>query len=188
MGGATWSGGAVDPASSYLVVNTNEIGAISNMQPAEAGAPLPYRRGGPKGAYGRFWDSRQLPCQQPPWGLLHAVDLSTGDIAWQVPLGDAPALADKGITGTGTPNLGGAIVTASGLVFIGSTNDSRLRAFDLKTGRELWRADLPAAGHAPPVTYRGAKSGRQFVMIAAGGGGRFSTRISDAFVAFAVPQ
>lgn len=188
MGGATWSGGAVDPSSSYLVVNTNEIGAISNMQPADAGAALPYRRGGPKGAYGRFWDSQELPCQQPPWGLLHAVNLATGDIAWQVPLGDAPALAGRGITGTGTPNLGGAIVTAGGLVFIGSANDSRLRAFDLQTGRELWRADLPASGHAPPVTYRGAKSGRQFVMIAAGGGGRFSKRISDAFVAFALPQ
>ncbi len=188
MGGATWSGGAVDPASSYLIVNTNEIGAIANMEPAPEGAVLPYRRAGPRGAYGRFWDSRELPCQQPPWGLLHAVNLTTGEIAWQVPLGDAPALASQGITGTGTPNLGGAIVTAGGLVFIGSANDARLRAFDLRSGRELWRADLPASGHAPPVTYRGARSGRQYVMIAAGGGGRFSSRISDAFVAFAVPQ
>lgn len=188
MGGATWSGGAVDPGSSYLVVNTNEIGAIANMVPAPDGAVLPFRRDGPRGAYGRFWDSRELPCQQPPWGVLHAVNLSTGEIAWQVPFGDAPALAAQGITGTGTPNLGGAIVTAGGLVFIGSTNDARLRAFDVKTGRELWRADLPASGHAPPVSYRGARSGRQFVMIAAGGGGRFSKRISDAFVAFALPR
>ncbi len=188
MGGATWSGGAVDPDSSYLVVNTNEVGAIANMVPAPEGSPLPFRRVGPRGAYGRFWDDDQLPCQQPPWGLLHAVNLRTGDIAWQVPLGDAPALADKGITGTGTPNLGGAIVTAGGLVFIGSANDARFRAFDLESGRELWRADLPASGHAPPITYKGARTGRQFVMIAAGGGGRFSTRISDAFVAFALPK
>lgn len=187
MGGATWSGGAVDPATGYLVVNTNEIGAIARMEPAAADSPVPFRRAGPLGAYGRFWDSRELPCQQPPWGLLHAVDLATGDIVWQVPLGDAPALADLGITGTGTPNLGGAIVTASGLVFIGSANDGRLRAFDLRSGRELWRAELPASGHAPPVTYRGARTGKQFVLIAAGGGGRFSRRISDAFVAYALP-
>lgn len=188
MGGATWSGGAVHQGSSILVVNTNEIGAIANMEPTPDGSPLAFRRAGPKGAYGRFWDSQELPCQQPPWGLLHGVDLTTGEIAWQVPLGNAPALADRQITGTGTPNLGGAIVTAGGLVCIGSANDSRLRAFDVATGRELWSAALPASGHAPPVTYRGIRSGRQFVLIAAGGGGRFSRRISDAFVAFALPE
>lgn len=188
MGGATWSGGAVDPDSGYLVVNTNEIGAMSNMTAAAEGRDLPFVRTGPKGAYGRFWDSQELPCQRPPWGVLHAVNIGTGEIAWQVPLGDAPALAAQGITGTGTPNLGGAIVTAGGLVFIGGANDSRFRAFDLKTGRELWRAELPASGHATPVTYQGKKSGRQFVVIAAGGGGRFSQRISDAFVAFALPE
>lgn len=147
---------------------------------------LPFERSSPSGAYGRFWDSQELPCQQPPWGLLHAVDLSTGAIAWQVPLGDAPALSARGITGTGTPNLGGAIVTAGGLVFIGGASDSRFRAFDLRTGRELWRSDLPASGHGTPVSYRG-RSGRQFVVIAAGGGGRFSRTISDAIVAFALP-
>jgi len=187
MGGATWSGGAVDPTTGYLIVNTNEIGAIASMEPASDG-PLPFRRTGPRGAYGRFWDRQELPCQQPPWGLLHAVDLTTGEIAWQVPLGDAPALAARGITGTGTPNLGGAIVTGAGLVFIGSSNDRKLRAYDLRTGRELWKGDLPASGHAPPVTYRGARSGRQYVLIAAGGGGRFSRQISDAFVAFALPE
>ncbi len=189
LGGATWSGGAVDPARSYLIVNTNEVGAIGLLAPtADGRAELPYTRSGPFGAYGRFWDSRQLPCQQPPWGQLNAVDLSTGEIAWQVPLGNAPQLADLGITGTGTPNLGGAIVTAGGVVFIGSTNDSRLRAFDVETGRELWQGELPASGHATPITYRGAKTGRQFVAIAAGGGGRFSRRISDAIVAFTLPK
>jgi glucose dehydrogenase len=187
MGGATWSGGAVEPRTGYLVVNTNEVGAIASMEPSPPGSVLPYRRTGPRGAYGRFWDKDELPCQQPPWGLLHAVDLNTGDIVWQVPLGEHPALAGSGITGTGTPNLGGAMVTASGLVFIGSSNDARFRAFELATGRLLWEAELPASGHAPPVSYRGARSGRQYVMIAAGGGGRFSRRISDAFVAFRLP-
>lgn len=192
MGGATWSGGAVDPTRAYLVVNTNEIGTIGLLastarSTAGQATARPYTRSGPLGPYGRFWDSRQLPCQQPPWGRLNAIDLSTGDIAWQVPLGNAPQLAELGITGTGTPNLGGAIVTAGGVVFIGGANDSRFRAFDVETGRELWQAELPASGHATPITYRGARTGRQFVVIAAGGGGRFSSRISDAFVAFALP-
>jgi quinoprotein glucose dehydrogenase len=188
MGGATWSGGAYDLSTSTLVVNTNEIGAVGQLSPAKPGAPLPWTRTGITGAYDRFWDSQQLPCQRPPWGLLHGVNLATGDIAWQVPLGDVPALAAKGITGTGAPNLGGAIVTVGGVAFIGGAGDSRIRAFDIRTGRELWRAELPASGHATPVTYRGARSGRQFVVIAAGGGGRFSKRISDAFVAFALPR
>jgi glucose dehydrogenase len=187
MGGATWSGGAVDPSSAYLIVNTNEVGAIGQMVPEANGVVPPFKRASPGGAYGRFWDSQQLPCQQPPWGLLHAVDLSTGAIAWQVPLGDMPALAAQGITGTGTPNLGGAIVTAGGVVFIGGASDSRFRAFDLRTGRELWRADLPASGHGTPLSYRG-RTGRQFVLIAAGGGGKFSHTISDAIVAFALPS
>ncbi len=186
LGGATWSGGAVDPASGYLVVNTNEIGAIGQMVPQPAGSVPPFTRSSPGGAYGRFWDSHELPCQQPPWGLLHAVDLTTGAIAWEVPLGDVPALAARGIRGTGAPNLGGSIVTAGGLVFIGGANDSRFRAFDLRTGRELWHADLPASAHATPLSYRG-QSGRQYVVVAAGGGGRFSHTISDAFVAFALP-
>ena len=187
MGGATWSGGAVDPATAILVVNTNEVGAIAQMIPSKPGSELPYTRSGPGGAYGRFWDSQQLPCQQPPWGRLNAVDLKSGEILWQVPLGNVPVLEAQGITGTGALNLGGPIVTAGGLVFIGGAGDSRMRAFDLRTGQELWRADLPASGHATPVSYRGPKTGRQYVVIAAGGGGRFSRTISDAFVAFALP-
>ncbi len=186
MGGATWSGGAVDASSGLLFVPTNEVGAISQMVPGPAGGPNAYVRGGALGAYGRFWDSQQLPCQQPPWGRLNAVNLRTGDIAWQVPLGNVPALEARGITGTGAPNLGGPLVTTTGLVFIGGAGDSRFRAFDAKTGKEVWRADLPASGHGTPVSYRG-RDGRQYVVVAAGGGGRFSKTISDAFVAFALP-
>ena len=116
------------------------------------------------------------------------MDLKAGEIVWRTPLGNAPKLAERGITGTGTPNLGGAIATASGLVFIGASNDARIRAFDGAQGRVLWEAELPASGHATPLTYRGPSSGRQFVVIAAGGGGRFSATVSDAIVAFALPR
>jgi quinoprotein glucose dehydrogenase len=140
------------------------------------------------GAYARFWDSQQLPCQAPPWGRLHAIDLSTGEIAWQVPLGDAPQLASRGITGTGTPNLGGSVATAGGLVFIAGSNDRQFRAFDSRTGRVVWQAELPASGHATPLVYRAPDSHREVVVIAAGGGGRFSSSVSDAIVAFALAQ
>jgi glucose dehydrogenase len=187
MGGATWSGGAADPARGLLFVNTNDVGAVGLMKAQPPGAPLAYRRTSPWGEYARFWDSSNLPCHQPPWGQLHAVDLATGDIRWQVPLGTAPQLAARGITGTGTPNIGGAIATASGLVFIAATNDARFRAFDASSGRVLLDVPLPASGHATPITYRTPRSGRQVVVIAAGGGGKFSTTVSDTIVAFGLP-
>ena len=185
MGGATWSGGAVD-ATGTLFVNTNDVGAIGLMTPQPPGAPLAYRRTSPWGDYARFWDSARLPCQQPPWGRLHAVDLNRGEIRWQVPLGVAPQLKGTALA-TGTPNIGGAIVTAGGLVFVAAKNDSTLRAFDVASGRELWAGALPASGHATPITYRAPASGRQLVVVAAGGGGRFSTTVSDTIVAFGLP-
>jgi len=188
MGGFTWSGGAVDVTRGLLFANTNELGAVHRVEAEPPGSTLPYRRDSPWGEYARFWDSNRLPCQRPPWGLLHALDLATGDTVWQVPLGNAPQLAGRGITGTGTPNIGGAIATASGLVFIAASNDARIRAHDVKTGRVLWEAELPASGHATPLTYRSPSSGRQFVVIAAGGGGKFSNTVSDAVVAFALPR
>jgi quinoprotein glucose dehydrogenase len=188
LGGATWSGGSVNPALQYLFVNTNDVGAIGRIAPAPPGLPLTYRRESNDGAYGRFWDSGRLPCQAPPWGRLHAIDLATGDIAWQVPLGNAPQLASRGITGTGTPNLGGSVATGGGLVFIGGANDRQFRAFDARTGRVVWQSELPASGHATPLVYRAPGSRREVVVIAAGGGGRFSSAVSDAIVAFALGQ
>jgi quinoprotein glucose dehydrogenase len=186
LGGATWSGTAFDPATRRLYVNVNEVGALGRMDKAAAGAPLPYRRASPWGEYARFWDDNRWPCQQPPWGTLHAVDLDTGTIAWTVPLGVVDALIERGLPPTGTPSLGGAIATAGGLVFIAGTNDSRFRAFDARTGRELWVERLEASGHATPMTYRG-RSGRQYVVIAAGGGGYFSTTTADVVAAYALP-
>jgi quinoprotein glucose dehydrogenase len=136
---------------------------------------------------GRFWDSNQYPCQKPPWGTLSAIDLNAGEIRWQVTLGFVEELVKRGIPPTGTSNLGGSIVTGGGLVFIAATNDRRFRAFDKDTGKELWSAQLEASGHATPMTFKGARTGKQFVVIAAGGGNKYNKVFSDALEAFALP-
>jgi quinoprotein glucose dehydrogenase len=134
--------------------------------------------------YNRFLDREGYPAIRPPWGTLNAIDLNRGEIAWQIPLGEFPALTARGIPPTGTENYGGPIVTAAGLLFIGASKDEQFRAFDVRDGRLLWKARLPAAGHATPATY--AVNGRQFVVIAAGGGK--GTKSGDAYVAFALPE
>ena len=129
-----------------------------------------------------------MPCWAPPYGELVAVNVNTGKIAWKSTLGIQVSLAadvgDKGVK-VGTRNLGGSIATASGLVFIGATNDRRFRAFDAKTGAELWSATLPASAHSTPVTFLG-KDGAQYVVVAASGGTSVGAGlpISDALVAF----
>jgi len=128
-----------------------------------------------------------LPCAKPPWGKLVGIDLSSGDIRWEVPLGTVRDLVPVPIPWRlGTPNLGGPLVTSSGLVFIGAAMDDYLRAFDVETGEELWKGRLPAGGQATPMTYR--HEGRQYVVIAAGGHGRAGTRLGDAIVAYALPE
>jgi quinoprotein glucose dehydrogenase len=185
MGGATWSGASFDPASGYLFVNVNEIGQIGAQRAPTAPGALPFRRQVVGTTATRFWDEKKWGCQPPPWGALNAVDLSTGEIAWRVPLGVFPELEARGIPATGTPNLGGSIVTAGGLVFIASTMDERMRAFDARDGKILWETKLPAAGYAAPATYLGG-DGRQYLVIAAGGGGKWGTPSGDSFVAFRV--
>ena len=182
LGGGNWSGASFYAASGYLFVNANEVGAVGAMKPQVANAPERYRRDSKNGEYARFWDEHEWPCQKPPWGTLNAVDVNSGEIAWKVPLG----IVDELKVATGTPNLGGSIVTAAGVVFIGATTDSRFRAFDAHNGAQLWVAKLEASANATPVTYMG-KSGKQFVVIAAGGGGYFGGRVSDAVEAFALP-
>jgi quinoprotein glucose dehydrogenase len=135
-----------------------------------------------------------LPCNPPPWGTLAAVDLATGAIRWQIPFGTVRDIAPVPLPiPLGVPSLGGPLVTASGLVFIAAAMDDYLRAFDVETGEELWRARLPAGGQATPMTYRaetggGPESARQFVVIAAGGHGRSETRLGDSIVAYALPD
>ena len=188
LGGATWSGVSFDPATGYAFVNVNDIGAVGAMRPRAGGAmPRMYERWSPFGTYARFWDPNDLPCQRPPWGKLHAIDVSTGDYVWTVPLGVSDSLLARGVGKTGAPNIGGSIATAGGLVFIGGTNDRRFRAFDSRTGEELWVTRLEASAHATPITYRGPRSGRQFVVIAAGGGGFFSRDQADVVAAYALP-
>ena len=184
LGGANWSGASFDRASGYLFINANELGAVGAMEPQAAEGPVRYRRGSKEGEYARFWDDHQWPCQKPPWGTLNAVNANTGEIVWKVPLG----VVDELKAATGTPNLGGTIVTDGGVVFIGATIDSRFRAFDSRTGEQLWAGDLEASAHATPVTYLGKKSGKQFVVIAAGGGGYFRGKVSDALAAFMLPD
>ena len=116
-----------------------------------------------------FWDGeKNWPCQQPPWGQLTAVNADTGDIAWQVPLGSFDELDAKGVPKTGTPNMGGSIVTAGGVLFIAATVDSRFHAFDSRTGKELWSAKMDTDAQATPMTYQG-KDGKQYVAILANG-------------------
>ena len=181
LGGATWSGGSFDPELGYFFVNVNELGSVGAMEPQPAGAPVAYRRNSKGGEYARFWNENQWPCQTPPWGTLNAIDVNKGEIVWKVPLGGV------GGQNTGTPNLGGSVVTAGGLVFIGAATDRRFRAFDSRTGKQLWVAELAASAHAAPVTYKGKKSGKQFVVIAAGGGGFFRGDTADEVVAYGLP-
>jgi quinoprotein glucose dehydrogenase len=123
----------------------------------------------------------------PPWGTLNAINLNTGEYLWKVPLGEYPALAAKGIKDTGSENYGGPIVTAGGLIFIAATNfDKKLRAFDKDTGKLLWETVLPFPGNATPVTYEVA--GRQYVVIAAGGGKAWDLPSGGVYVAFALPK
>ena len=195
MGGGNWGGVAFDPTLHLIFVNTNNLGSIGRMvktpeTAASSGLELmPYRS---EGGYARFVDQDHYPCNRPPWGELSAVNADTGEIAWRVPLGEYQELRERGIPRTGAPSVGGPIVTAGGLVFIAGTNDSRFRAFDARTGKELWTAKLDGAGQATPMTYLG-RDGKQYVVIAAGAAGhlravRKGDEDADVLTAFALPH
>jgi quinoprotein glucose dehydrogenase len=201
IGGGNWGGMALNPQLGYLFVNISNLGTIGKLVPTSPNSRRPAPPGLPplpdvdylnNVAYTRFQDKNGLPCQQPPWGELAAINVNTGDVAWKVPFGVVDALEEKGIKNTGTPNIGGPIATSTGLVFIGATRDKRFRAFDAKTGKVLWEAKLEAAAAATPITYRG-KDGKQYVVIAAGGpsdagrGTEFEGNFSQKLVAFALP-
>lgn len=133
--------------------------------------------------YNRFYDPEGYPAIKPPWGTLTAIDLNKGTLAWQVPLGEYEELTKRGVPKTGTANYGGPVVTAGGLLFIASTVDEYIRAFDKATGEEVWKYKLPAAGYATPSIYR--IDGKQYVVIACGGG-KGGTKSSDRYLAFSL--
>ena len=147
---------------------------------AEKDAGFPYRVFG----YPFFNDQDGYPGAKPPWGELLCLDLATGDYRWRRPLGEYPELTAKGITGTGTYNIGGSIVTKGGLLFIAATQDAKMRAFDSGSGKTLWEHELPTGGFATPCTY--SVEGKQYVVIACGGANRSKTKPGDEFVAFSL--
>jgi quinoprotein glucose dehydrogenase len=164
QGGANWGGGSFDPGRGLFFVNASNLGQVEQLTRRDDGTMT---IAGP--ATGRFSDrDRKLMCQQPPWGTLTAIDVTSGEIAWQSVLGITDGLPAERAQ-TGRPNVGGSIATAGGLVFIGATDDARFRAFDASTGKELWTAKLDASAHATPITYMG-KDGRQYVAIVGTGG------------------
>ena len=157
-----------------------------NKELASAGPQLPAMKYHFTG-YKRFYDPEGYPAVAPPWGTLNAIDLNSGKYLWKIPFGEYPELAAKGVKNTGTENYGGPIVTAGGLLFIGATNfDKKFRAFDKTTGELLWETLLPFSGNATPVTYE--VNGRQFVVIAAGGGKDPKSKSGGVYMAFALPK
>jgi quinoprotein glucose dehydrogenase len=142
---------------------------------------LPYYISG----YNKFLSKTNLPAIAPPWGVLNAVDLNTGEYVWRITLGEDSVFKAKGVKETGTENYGGPVVTKGGLLFIAATKDGKFRAFNKKTGKLLWEAKLPTSGFATPATYE--VNGRQYVVIACGGG-KLGTKSGDSYVAFALSQ
>ena len=197
-GGVNWGGMSFNPQLGYLFVNTNEMGQLSGLSDRDlkgggrAQASGVGNRVHPDGPYesvpggGRF-KFQNLYCQQPPWGQLTAVDVNTGEFVWRSTLGVTDSLPpDK--QNTGRPGNGGSIATAGGLVFIGATDDARFRAFDAKTGKEVWTYKLGGAANATPSTYLG-KDGRQYVVVTSTGGGFFEAPLTDdSIMAFALPK
>ena len=198
-GGTNWGGLAFDEANDMVYVNTSSALHLVTLIPRDkfaaekqahpdiyvapqAGAPFGIKRE-------MVFSPLGIPCNPPPWGMLHAIDMHDGHIRWQVPLGttrDIAPFSQWVLGNTGTPNFGGPIVTAGGVIFIGATLDNYLRAFDVSNGKELWRGRLPAGGQATPLTY--VWKGRQYVVIAAGGHAKAGTKRGDSIVAFALPQ
>ena len=161
--------------------------ALSAPDSSEEAQMSAFFAGSPYGhtGYNRFFDQDGYPAVKPPWGTLNAINLNTGDYEWTVPLGEFEELTERGIPPTGTENYGGPVITAGGLLFIAASKDERFRAFDKDTGATLWETQLPAGGYATPATY--AINGRQFVVIAAGGG-KMGTKSGDTYLAYALPE
>jgi quinoprotein glucose dehydrogenase len=196
-GGMNWSGMSFDPVRQLLIANTNNLPFLVKLIPRDKFNAM--RETGEvnrlKGEFGRqtgapyamyrepLMAPNGIPCVPPPWGKLTAVDLKTGEIRWDAPLGLIPPLSPVPKSSEmGSINLGGSMVTAGGLVFIAAAMDDKLRAFDIETGKVIWEGQLPASAQAAPMTY--SVNGKQFVVICAGGHGKLGTKMGDHVVAF----
>jgi len=202
-GGMNWGGVAVDEQRGWLIVNDIRIPILAALvpqgaDPASSGIPdaIVYpQHGTPYSVHwGMFFSPIGIPCHAPPWGVIAAVDLQTGALLWQRPAGSIEDVSLAGVKARlpiplGMPTLGGPLVTSSGLVFHGGTQDYYLRAFDTQTGDELWKGRLPVGAQATPMSYLSPTSGRQFVVIAAGGAPYpHSTEPGDYILAYALPK
>jgi quinoprotein glucose dehydrogenase len=169
----------VAAVGAYILSGRNDIVQSPAPNPASAQYTL--------GVHSRFLDIDGYPAITPPWGTLTAIDLNKGSIAWRIPFGEYPVLAAKGLRNTGSENYGGGVVTAGGLFFIGATNyDAKFHVFDKSNGKLLWETTLPAAGNATPAVYEAR--GREFVVIAAGGGKNPEVQPGGSYVAFTIPE
>ncbi|GMW03796.1 MAG: hypothetical protein AMXMBFR84_49300 [Candidatus Hydrogenedentota bacterium] len=173
-GGATWAAASYDPRTQRLFVGANNIPWLAKVD--EAGIAT----------QSRFVDPQGYPAIQPPWGTFNCLNLAKGTLEWQTPFGEYPELMEKGIAPTGTENFGNSICTAGGVVFASGTKDAKFRAMHPDTGKVLWEHQLEAGAYAGPATYM--TGGRQFIVVAAGGGGKLGTPSGDAYVAFALPE
>ena len=210
LGGHNWGSVALDPVRRIAIVNSSHVLTYSQLIPRRradkmglkpVAVPSFENVAGPVAQAGTpyavsvapFLSPLVAPCTQPPYGLISAVDLNTRKLLWQKPFGtmrdSGPLLLSSGLpVPMGVPNIGGAVVTASGLAFIGATQEHMIRAYDIRTGQELWKGRLPAGGNATPLSYWSARSGRQFVVIAAGGHGGILSGYSHKLIAYALPQ
>jgi quinate dehydrogenase (quinone) len=202
-GGMNWGSSSVAENLGYLIVNDIRMAVVNRLIPrAEYDAAAARgdlhegsaaQRGTPWGLQqDRFLSPLGIPCQLPPYGTITAIDLSTRQIVWSMPFGTVEDTGTLGIPmrlriPVGLPTLGGPVTTASGLVFMAGTQDHYIRALDVRTGRELWKGRLPVGGETTPMTYVSPRSGRQFVVISAGGNRSTSVR-GDYIVAFALPK
>ncbi len=197
-GGPNWGGASFDPATGLLVVNATNVAGFLRITPRQIyelehpkskidgglmlGTPYVMESGPLLSPWG-------MPCSPPPWGELSAIDVNTGALRWRIPLGGVRVIGPIATPASwGSPNIGGSIITAGGLVFIAATMDHRFRAFDVNTGKQVWSTTLPAPGMATPMTYTFGPKQRQYVIIAAGGHPSYKTKVGDSIIAFSLKQ
>lgn len=209
LGGVNWGGISVDPERKLAVVNWTRMANYTTMVSRKEANSKGYKRSLTGGAHvgqpvaqegtpfalmtGPFLSPLNIPCTEPPFGKIGVVDLTTGKMKWEKPFGTSADAGPFRIRShvplpMGAVNTGGSVTTRSGLVFIAATQERAFRAFDLESGKQLWRVSLPAGGHASPMSYVSKKSGRQFVVIAAGGNAPLSSGTGDYLMAFALPK